>query len=75
MREPRDALPAILAISLIWSLLHIQYDWFGASQVFALGVLLGYVRLYSGSTTLVIVLHMLLNLESVVETVVALGWL
>jgi uncharacterized protein len=75
VREPRDALPAILAISLIWSLLHIQYDWFGASQVFALGVLLGYVRLYSGSTTLVILLHMLLNLESVVETVVALGWL
>jgi membrane protease YdiL (CAAX protease family) len=74
VRERRDALPGILAISLIWSLLHIQYDWFGASQVFALGLLLGYVRLYSGSTTLVIVLHMLLNLESVAETVVVLGW-
>jgi membrane protease YdiL (CAAX protease family) len=37
-------------------------------------MLLGYVRLYSGSTTLVIVLHMLLNLESVAETVVVLGW-
>jgi hypothetical protein len=74
VREERDALPGILAISLIWSLLHIQYDWFGASQVFALGLLLGYVRLYSGSTTLVIVLHMLLNLESVAETVVVLGW-
>ena len=75
VREQRDALPGILAISLIWSLLHIQYDWFGASQVFVIGMLLGYVRLYSGSTTLVIVLHMLLNLESIVETVVVLGWL
>ncbi len=74
VREPRDALPGILAISLIWSLLHIQYDWFGASLVFAIGMLLGYVRLYSGSTTLVILLHMLLNFESVAETVVALGW-
>ena len=74
VREPRDALPGILAISLIWSVLHIQYDWFGASLVFGLGVLLGYVRLYSGSTTLVILLHALLNLESVVETVVVLGW-
>jgi len=74
VREPRDALPGILAISLIWSLLHIQYDWFGATLVFVIGVLLGYVRLYSGSTTLVILLHMLLNLESVVETVVVLGW-
>jgi hypothetical protein len=74
VREPRDALPGILAISLIWSLLHIQYDWFGASLVFAIGMLLGYVRLYSGSTTLVILLHMMLNLESVAETVVVLGW-
>src|ERR1700720_3660343 len=74
VREPRDALPGILAIALIWSLLHIQYDWFGASLVFVIGVLLGYVRLYSGSTTLVILLHMLLNLESVLETVVVLGW-
>jgi hypothetical protein len=31
------------------------------------------VRLYSGSTVLVILLHMLLNLESMLETVVALG--
>jgi uncharacterized protein len=76
VREPRNALPGILAISLIWSLLHSQYeyDWFYVSQVFGLGMLLGYVRLYSGSTTLVILLHMLLNLESVAETVVALGW-
>ena len=75
VREPRDALPGILAISLIWSLLHIQYDWFGAGVVFAIGMLLGYVRLYSGSTTLVILLHMLLNFESVLETVIVLGWL
>jgi len=73
VREPRDALPGILAITLIWSLLHIQYDWFGTGVVFTIGMLLGYVRLYSGSTTLVIVLHMLLNFESVLETVVALG--
>ena len=74
VREPRDALPGILLISLIWSLLHIQYDWFGASLMFGFGVLLGYVRLYSGSTTLVILLHALLNFESVLETVVVLGW-
>lgn len=75
IRERRDVLPGILAISLIWALLHVQYDWFGAALVFAIGVYLGYVRYFSGSTTLVIILHMLLNLESVVETVLALGWL
>jgi uncharacterized protein len=74
VHEPRDALPAILVIALIWSLLHVQYDWFGTAQVFAIGVLFGFVRWRSGSTTLVILLHMLLNLESVVETVIVMGW-
>jgi membrane protease YdiL (CAAX protease family) len=74
VREPRNALPGILAISLIWSLLHAQYDWFVVGQVFAIGVFLGYMRFYSGSTTLAILLHMLLNLESVAETVIVLGW-
>jgi membrane protease YdiL (CAAX protease family) len=74
VHEPENALPGILAISLIWALLHVQYDWFGTALVFVLGVFLGYVRLWSGSTTLTIVLHMLVNLESVVETLIVLGW-
>jgi membrane protease YdiL (CAAX protease family) len=74
VHEPRDALPGILVIALIWSVLHVQYDWFGTSQVFVIGVLFGFVRWRTGSTTLVILLHMLLNLESVVETVIVMGW-
>jgi uncharacterized protein len=74
VHEPRDALPAILVLALIWSLLHVQYDWLGTAQVFLIGVLFGFVRWRSGSTTLVILLHMLLNLESVVETVFVMGW-
>jgi membrane protease YdiL (CAAX protease family) len=74
IHEPRDALPGILAISLIWAVLHFQYDWFGTVLVFVLGLFLGLVRLWSGSTTLVILLHMLVNVESVVETAVVLGW-
>jgi membrane protease YdiL (CAAX protease family) len=54
---------------------HIQYDWIGVGMVFAGGVMLGYVRLYTGSTILVILLHMLGNLESFGETVVVLGWI
>jgi uncharacterized protein len=73
VHEPRDALPGILAIALIWSLLHIQYDLIGAGLVFALGFIFGYVRLYSGSTILVVFLHMLLNLESLGETVIAMA--
>jgi uncharacterized protein len=42
--------------------------------VFLIGVLFGFVRWRSGSTTLVILLHMLLNLESVAETIFVMGW-
>jgi membrane protease YdiL (CAAX protease family) len=66
-------LPGILVIALIWPLLHIQYDWVGVGTLFAVGVMLGYVRLYTGSTILAILLHMLNNLEGTGETVVVLG--
>jgi membrane protease YdiL (CAAX protease family) len=74
IHEPRDAVPGILIISLIWAMLHVQYDWFGTSQVFAIGLLFGFVRWRTGSTTVAILLHVLLNLESVVETVIVMGW-
>src|SRR5262249_26276477 len=74
VREPRDALPGILVISLIWAILHVgSYDWFGISLVFVVGVLLGCARYFSGSTTLAILLHVLLNFESLAETAVVLG--
>ena len=42
-------------------------------MIATLALFFGYVRHFSGSTTLVILLHMLLNLESVLETLVVLG--
>jgi membrane protease YdiL (CAAX protease family) len=74
IHEPRDVLPGILAISLIWALLHSQYDWLGVTQVFLLGAYLGLARLMSGSTTLAILLHMLANIISVAEAAVVMGW-
>lgn len=65
---PREVLPGIIAIALIWSLLHLQYDWFSVGLIFMIGMLFGYVRHHTGSTTLVILLHMLMNFESVLET-------
>jgi membrane protease YdiL (CAAX protease family) len=74
IHEPRNVIPGILAISLIWALLHVQYDWFGTAEVFVLGVFLGFARLWSGSTTVAILLHMLVNVVSVTEAAVVLGW-
>lgn len=66
---------AVVVITLLWSVQHIQYDWFGISQVFVTGLLLGWIRWRSRSTSLTILLHMLVNLDSTVETIVKLGWM
>lgn len=65
---------AIVVITLLWSAMHIQYDWFGVSQVFLTGLVLGWVRWRSHSCLLTIVLHVLVNLESTIETAVKIGW-
>lgn len=65
---------AVVVITLMWAGLHVQYDWFGIGQVFVTGLLLGWLRWRSGSTLLTIVLHVLVNLESSLETLAKIGW-
>jgi hypothetical protein len=61
---------AIVVISLAWALLHIQYDWLGMMQIFAAGLTLGWFRWASGSTTLTIIMHVLINFEAMLETAI-----
>jgi membrane protease YdiL (CAAX protease family) len=70
-RSPRDAWVAIIVTALLWALSHAQYNVYFMGQVFAFGLLLGWFRFKSGSTILTILLHGLLNLEAMLETVVA----
>jgi uncharacterized protein len=65
----RSAWPAIVVISILWAILHIQYDWAGMLQIFIIGLFLGWVRLTSGSVLLTFMLHALFNLEGTLETV------
>lgn len=75
VRDAKSALPGIVVIAVIWAALHLgQYDVFSVALVGAFGIVLGYVRYLSGSTSLTILLHMLFNFESLAETAVALGW-
>jgi len=62
VHAPRDAVPSIVLISLIWSMGHIQYDLLDITEIFVLGLLLGLVRWSTGSTTLTILLHAITNL-------------
>jgi uncharacterized protein len=64
---------AILLSSLVWTALHLQYDWFFFGEVFSIGLLLGYLRYRSNSTWLTIILHGLNNLAAVVQTMLLTG--
>ena len=66
---------AILLTSGMWALMHVQYDWFVISQIFLLGIFLGWLRWATGSTVLTIILHFIANLTAFVETVIKVEWL
>jgi uncharacterized protein len=74
VRSKRGALIAIPVISVIFAALHVQYDIFGITQIFGVGLLFGWLRWRSGSTLLTIGCHAFLNLESSIETAVKVIW-
>ena len=59
---------AIVLSSMVWTALHLQYDWYFLGEVFSIGLLLGYLRYRTNSTWLTIFLHGLNNLAAVVQT-------
>jgi membrane protease YdiL (CAAX protease family) len=60
---------AILLSSLVWTALHLQYDWFFFGEVFSIGLLLGYLRYRFNSTWLTIFVHGINNLAAVSQTI------
>ncbi len=75
LQSPRDVWPVIVVTSLLWALIHVQYDWYVIGQIFIFGLLLGWMRWATGSTILTILLHALINTEGMIETFVDLKWL
>ncbi|WP_257165595.1 CPBP family intramembrane glutamic endopeptidase [Bradyrhizobium sp. SRS-191] len=59
---------AILLSSAVWTVLHLQYDWFALLNVFSLGVWFGYLRYRTHSLYLTMVLHGLNNLAATIQT-------
>jgi CAAX protease family protein len=45
------------------------------AQIFVLGMVLGWFRWASGSTTLTIIMHVLINLEAMIETAIQVEYL
>ena len=73
--RPGREMIAIAVIALAWALLHIQYDWLGMAQIFSVGLLFGWFRWASGSTTLTFVMHILINIQAMLETAIKMEWL
>ena len=64
---------AIVLSSLVWTALHLQYDWYFFGEVFSIGLLLGYLRYRFNSTWLTIFVHGVNNLAAVVQTFLLVG--
>ena len=60
---------AIILSSMVWTLLHLQYDWFFLGEVFSIGLLLGYLRYRFHSIWLTIFVHGLNNLAATLQTI------
>jgi membrane protease YdiL (CAAX protease family) len=59
---------AVGITSLLWAVIHLQYDIYGITTVFALGLLFGIARLKTDSIHLLMVMHSLTSLVASMET-------
>jgi membrane protease YdiL (CAAX protease family) len=60
---------AILLSSLVWTVMHLQYDWFFFGQVFSIGLLFGWLRYRYRSTWLTVIVHGLNNFAATLQSV------
>jgi membrane protease YdiL (CAAX protease family) len=65
----------IALTSVLWAALHQQYNWAGILFIFLMGLIFGWMRQRTGSTTLTIALHGFNNLLCTVLVAVKLEWL
>jgi len=61
---------AVLVTSALWATIHLQYEMYLMLTIFVMGIVLGIVRLKTGSTFLTIGLHVLVNLAGSIQAVI-----
>lgn len=61
---------AILLSSILWAVIHLQYDLFGVALIFVAGLVFGYARWRTGSVLTPIILHGIMNLIAAIQTAV-----
>jgi uncharacterized protein len=74
LKESRiGAAGAVILTSLAWAVLHIQYEWTGIVSIFVLGIVMGVVRLKTGSLWSTLIMHMTWNLLATVAIVLSIN--
>lgn len=68
-------LGAILIPSAVWAVMHVQYSPFYILHIFIIGLLFGWLRWRSGSTTLTLILHAIINLISLIQVAILIEWM
>jgi membrane protease YdiL (CAAX protease family) len=53
---------SIVVTSVVWAMIHTQYNWFGRFWIFATGLALGHFRWRSNSTWLTVMVHSAINI-------------
>jgi membrane protease YdiL (CAAX protease family) len=53
---------SIVLTSVLWGMMHTQYDWTGRFSIFITGLALGYFRWRSNSTWLTVMVHSTINI-------------
>ena len=67
------AVGAVILTSLIWAGLHVQYDVITMGQIFVLGLILGWLRMRTGSTLTTIALHGIASLGALIPAAIVAG--
>lgn len=68
LEASRVGLPGAIVIpAAIWAVMHIQYSAFYIAHILIIGLLLGWLRWRSGSTTLTLIMHAIINLTSLLQ--------
>jgi membrane protease YdiL (CAAX protease family) len=72
-QSPVGAAGAIALTSLAWAILHIQYDLIGIGEILVMGIIMGIVRLKTGSLWSTFIIHALNNFVALLLIALASG--
>lgn len=74
VRPAQRPMLGILIVTLLFTVIHIQYNWFGLLQVFMIGLLLTWTRWRSGSMLLPMAMHVIANFYAMMQAFAFFRW-